>query len=74
MSRLHRGRRLLKGKLLQHARDTGLIEPEGLVGVQPSPEQHQEHTHQHGPELRATGTSPIDLGSYRRKHRSNGGV
>lgn len=32
MSRLHRGRKLLKTRLVQHARDTGLIAPEPAIG------------------------------------------
>jgi RNA polymerase sigma-70 factor (ECF subfamily) len=35
MSRLHRGRKLLKTKLLQHARDTGLVEPEAMPLEEP---------------------------------------
>src|SRR5688572_2531468 len=32
MSRLHRGRRLLKGKLYQHARSLGIVGPEDSIG------------------------------------------
>lgn len=32
MSRLHRGRRLLKGRLYEHARDLGIVGPESQVG------------------------------------------
>jgi RNA polymerase sigma-70 factor, ECF subfamily len=32
MSRLHRGRRLLKGRLYEHARDMGIVGPESKVG------------------------------------------
>jgi RNA polymerase sigma-70 factor (ECF subfamily) len=32
MSRLHRARKLLKAALLQHGRDSGLIEPEATIG------------------------------------------
>jgi hypothetical protein len=32
MSRLHRGRRLLKGRLYEHARALGIIGPEAEVG------------------------------------------
>jgi RNA polymerase sigma-70 factor (ECF subfamily) len=32
MSRLHRGRRMLKGRLYEHARALGIIGPESLVG------------------------------------------
>lgn len=32
MSRLHRGRRMLKSQLLEHARDMGIVGPEASVG------------------------------------------
>ena len=32
MSRLHRGRRLLKGRLLEHARAMGIVGPEQEIG------------------------------------------
>jgi RNA polymerase sigma-70 factor (ECF subfamily) len=32
MSRLHRGRRLLKGRLYEHARAMGIVGPEAEVG------------------------------------------
>jgi RNA polymerase sigma-70 factor (ECF subfamily) len=32
MSRLHRGRRLLKGRLYEHARAMGIVGPEAQVG------------------------------------------
>ena len=35
MSRLHRGRRLLKGRLYQHARSLGIVGPEHAIGVEP---------------------------------------
>jgi len=35
MSRLHRGRRLLKGRLYQHARSLGIVGPEHEIGVEP---------------------------------------
>lgn len=35
MSRLHRGRRLLKGRLYEHARALGIIGPEATVGDTP---------------------------------------
>jgi RNA polymerase sigma-70 factor (ECF subfamily) len=35
MSRLHRGRRLLKGRLYEHARAMGIVGPEPEVGVSP---------------------------------------
>jgi RNA polymerase sigma-70 factor (ECF subfamily) len=38
MSRLHRGRRLLKSRLYEHARDMGIIGPEPLIG-EPEPER-----------------------------------
>jgi RNA polymerase sigma-70 factor (ECF subfamily) len=39
MSRLHRGRRILKSKLYHHARAMGIIGPESVVGA---PEQREE--------------------------------
>jgi RNA polymerase sigma-70 factor (ECF subfamily) len=36
MSRLHRGRRLLKGRLYQHARALGIVGPEHSIGVEGS--------------------------------------
>ncbi|HEV8548686.1 MAG TPA: sigma-70 family RNA polymerase sigma factor [Polyangiaceae bacterium] len=35
MSRLHRGRRLLKSRLYEHARTLGIVGPEGAVGAKP---------------------------------------
>jgi RNA polymerase sigma-70 factor, ECF subfamily len=35
MSRLHRGRRLLKGRLYEHARSMGIVGPEAEVGQKP---------------------------------------
>jgi RNA polymerase sigma-70 factor, ECF subfamily len=49
MSRLHRGRRLLKTRLYEHARALGIVGPEPLIG-------------DHQPEPRST---PVDLGAYR---------
>jgi RNA polymerase sigma-70 factor (ECF subfamily) len=37
MSRLHRGRRLLKGRLYEHARAMGIVGPEAEVGAQGEP-------------------------------------
>jgi hypothetical protein len=37
MSRLHRGRRLLKGRLYEHARAMGIVGPEAEVGAKPEP-------------------------------------
>ena len=37
MSRLHRGRRLLKGRLYEHARAMGIVGPEAEVGVKGEP-------------------------------------
>jgi RNA polymerase sigma-70 factor (ECF subfamily) len=39
MSRLHRGRRLLKGRLYQHARAIGIVGPEDAIGVQGAREE-----------------------------------
>jgi RNA polymerase sigma-70 factor (ECF subfamily) len=40
MSRLHRGRRLLKGRLYQHARSLGIVGPEHAIGPS-APAQEQ---------------------------------
>src|SRR6186713_3462601 len=53
MSRLHRGRRLLKKRLYEHARAFGIVGPEALVGETP------EKTAKHEP--------VIDLSQYREK-------
>ena len=37
MSRLHRGRRLLKTRLFEHARAIGIVGPEAVVGAQEDP-------------------------------------
>jgi RNA polymerase sigma-70 factor (ECF subfamily) len=37
MSRLHRGRRLLKGRLYEHARAMGIVGPEAEVGAKGEP-------------------------------------
>jgi DNA-directed RNA polymerase specialized sigma24 family protein len=37
MSRLHRGRRLLKGRLYEHARAMGIVDPEAEVGLKAEP-------------------------------------
>jgi hypothetical protein len=51
MSRLHRGRRLLKTHLYEHARAMGIIGPEPLVGEEPADT--------------ASKPEPIDLASWR---------
>jgi len=33
MSRLHRGRRILKGRLYEHARSLGIVGPENAIGT-----------------------------------------
>ena len=52
MSRLHRGRRLLKGRLYEHARAMGIVRPEPNVGAS---------------DLDAADSSPlpVDLEAYR---------
>ena len=53
MSRLHRGRRLLKGRLYEHARAMGIVRPESSVGatdLDAAPESSQ---------------LPVDLEAYR---------
>ncbi len=52
MSRLHRGRRLLKRRLYDHARTLGIVGPEEEVGK---------------PAQERAGEAVVDLSSYRRK-------
>lgn len=52
MSRLHRGRRLLKRRLYDHARTLGIVGPEESVGAPAEP---------------AAREAVVDLSSYRRK-------
>jgi RNA polymerase sigma-70 factor (ECF subfamily) len=52
MSRLHRGRRLLKRRLYEHARMLGIVGPEEAVGAPAAPADHE---------------GVVDLSSYRRK-------
>src|SRR5215475_13613824 len=51
MSRLHRGRRLLKRRLYDHARTLGIVGPEEAVGPAPAAERD----------------SVVDLSTYRKK-------
>jgi RNA polymerase sigma-70 factor (ECF subfamily) len=39
MSRLHRGRRLLKRRLYEHARSLGIVGPEAAVGSKPEKQE-----------------------------------
>jgi RNA polymerase sigma-70 factor (ECF subfamily) len=57
MSRLHRGRRLLKGRLYEHARAMGIVRPEASVGVADS-------------EPPASAEVPVDLDAYRAKREA----
>ena len=60
MSRLHRGRRMLKASLYEHARSLGIVGPESEVGEAP------ESTT--APNSGAViNNEPIDLNSYRAK-------
>lgn len=61
MSRLHRGRRLLKRRLYEHARTLGIVGPEEQVGVEPRPSRQRAAS---TPE---TAEAVIDLANYRRK-------
>ncbi len=54
MSRLHRGRRLLKSRLYEHALAMGIVSPESLVGKKPEAEKDE-------------GPAPVDLNKYREK-------
>lgn len=60
MSRLHRGRRLLKARLYEHARAMGIVGPEPSVG----------HEAPGGAEARAS--APVDMASYRRRKEAVG--
>lgn len=51
MSRLHRGRRILKGRLYEHARALGIIGPEDAIGKQ----------------KRAAPEAVVELANYRKK-------
>jgi RNA polymerase sigma-70 factor (ECF subfamily) len=61
MSRLHRGRRLLKGRLYQHARALGIVGPEEAIGVK-KPEASPT----------ADTKSVVPLDRYRRKAAGDG--
>ena len=52
MSRLHRGRRMLKARLYEHARALGIVGPEPMIG------DKDEET---------SASAPIDLDAYRSK-------
>ncbi|MEB2313211.1 MAG: sigma-70 family RNA polymerase sigma factor [Sorangiineae bacterium] len=60
MSRLHRGRRLLKARLYEHARAMGIVGPEPSVG--------------HGTpgEAESRSSAPVDMASYRRRKEAVG--
>jgi RNA polymerase sigma-70 factor, ECF subfamily len=60
MSRLHRGRRLLKRRLYEHARAFGIVGPEALVGNEPETLQKPEED------------AVVDLAKYRTKRGSVG--
>lgn len=60
MSRLHRARKLLKGALLQQARDSGLISPEAMIGETNDTSSSAEPR------------KPIDLSSYRERIAGGG--
>ena len=56
MSRLHRGRRLLKKRLYAHALELGIVGPEEEIGE--------------ADDATATKTAPVDLDSYRARRRT----
>jgi RNA polymerase sigma-70 factor (ECF subfamily) len=60
MSRLHRGRRILKGRLYEHARALGIVGPENAIG---SARAAQEKA----AEQKASQESVVELADYRRK-------
>ena len=55
MSRLHRGRRMLKSTLYEHARSLGIVGPEAQIGVESEASE------------RAAERTPINLDNYRAK-------
>jgi RNA polymerase sigma-70 factor (ECF subfamily) len=57
MSRLHRGRRLLKHRLYDHAREMGIIGPETMVGDNEDDKSSRT-------------SAPLDLEAYRAKRAS----
>lgn len=61
MSRLHRGRRMLKSRLYDHARALGIIGPETMIG----PGKQEPGTRREAPEAQEPEASPIDLETYR---------
>jgi len=61
MSRLHRGRRLLKSRLYEHALAMGIVSPERAVGKSKNATRDDE----------APGT-PVDLNAYRAKKEAVG--
>jgi RNA polymerase sigma-70 factor (ECF subfamily) len=61
MSRLHRGRRILKGRLYEHARSLGIVGPENAIGTARA-EQEKAAARQ------AAAHEPVvALADYRRK-------
>jgi RNA polymerase sigma-70 factor (ECF subfamily) len=60
MSRLHRGRRILKGRLYEHARALGIVGPENAIG---SARAAQEKA----AEQKAAHEPVVELADYRRK-------
>lgn len=56
MSRLHRGRRMLKGRLYEHARALGIVGPEPMIGEGERGRSDKGHDQ-----------APVDLETYRSK-------
>ena len=69
MSRLHRGRRQLKGHLIQHAKDRGLVGAETSVGTR-NPSVADAHRKQ-GKQGLANSADPVVLSDYRNKTGSD---
>lgn len=67
MSRLHRGRKLLKARLLQQARDNGLIDIETSVGEAPTQTSAEATTP-------TDVAQPVDLSSFRERNQSRLGT
>ncbi len=64
MSRLHRGRRLLKSRLYEHALAMGIVSPEPVVG---NKDDAQKDDAQKDDAQKDDAPAPVDLNEYREK-------
>jgi RNA polymerase sigma-70 factor (ECF subfamily) len=64
MSRLHRGRRLLKSRLYEHALAMGIVSPEPVVG---NKDDAQKDDAQKDDAHKGDAPAPVDLNEYREK-------